>query len=161
MKKQQYSSAETSINSKKLPAIYRRARKIGLILPGTCVLDYGCGKHTALIREYAAREGFSWHGYDPYNLPDSVPVTAPVVLCSNVLNVIAEDEIVDDVIRQCVAYAQVAAVFTIYDGDRSGVGRQTGKDQYQRNERMRAYKARIEALGYDVVSKAGMLIVRV
>lgn len=61
--KQSFTSRNTSINNKKLPAVYNRAEKH---IHGK-VLDYGCGKYTALIEAHAKAHGFAWTGYDKYN----------------------------------------------------------------------------------------------
>ena len=89
-------SARTSINSGRLPAVYSRIP----YFTARVVLDWGCGKYTDHIR--AALPGhLCYLPYDPFNQPEDVnrdtlalvriaiqtgtPVTA---ICSNVLNVI-------------------------------------------------------------------------
>ena len=64
------------------------------------------------------------------------------VVCSNVLNVIDSD---GEVSRICHRLEEIAtttggtAYVTVYEGDRSCVGRQTGADSYQRNAPLRDY----------------------
>ena len=93
--------------------------------------------------------------YDPYNQPDtdnqfSVTMVLyamhthyPVdVVCSNVLNVIDDDDTVHKIaghIEEIVRDTGGTGYVTVYEGDRSGTGRVTGKDQYQRNEPLRSY----------------------
>lgn len=149
---QTYTSAGTSINSTRLPAVYRKfpARFGGLLL------DYGCGRYTDHIRnvvETAAK--MTYLPYDPYNQPEDtneatwdavrwattnvVPVD---VVCSNVLNVIDDDETVRSIAQQISAIARSTggtAYITVYEGDRSGIGRRTGPDQYQRNQPLEYY----------------------
>ena len=145
---QQFTSSATSINSSKLPAVYRKAE-----LRHDYVLDYGCGKYTDHIR--TALTGKVYLPYDPYNQPDDVnchsmmtvsTVTAldePVdVICSNVLNVIDDDDTVRSIADQIIRIVERSGgtgYVTVYEGDRSGTGRQTGTDQYQRNEPLRSY----------------------
>lgn len=50
MRKQRFTSAETSINSKKLPKGYRYTG----IPAGSTVVDYGCGKHTDHLQHTAS-----------------------------------------------------------------------------------------------------------
>ena len=148
--KQNYTSAATSINRDRLPAVYGRIQ----IEPGDHVLDYGCGRYTDHIRA-ALPEDVEYIPYDPYNQPQTVnhhatlrvntlrimaePVT---VICSNVLNVIDGDTEVRDICRNIAAIVRTTggkAYITVYEGDRSGNGRQTGPDQYQRNQRLSEY----------------------
>ncbi len=149
---QTYTSAGTSVNSRRLPAVYRKfpARFGGILL------DYGCGKYIDHIRnvvEVAAK--MSYLPYDPYNQPDDtneatlqavswamqnrVPVD---VVCSNVLNVIDDDQTIRRIaleISSVVRQTGGTAYITVYEGDCSGVGRQTGPDQYQRNQPLEYY----------------------
>ena len=146
---QTYTSAGTSINSARLPAVFGKIRPRS----GEIVLDYGCGKYTEHIR--SAIPEAVYMPYDPYNQPDSVnmdslqtvadairsgcPVT---VVCSNVLNVIDSDEEVMNIagwILYITKHTGGTAYITVYEGNRSGSGRQTGPDQYQRNQPLREY----------------------
>lgn len=166
---QNYSSKGTSINRTKLPAVYR---KIGdKALRFKAVLDYGCGKYTDHIREHLEKLNCSPCFFDPYNQPEEennkalniiksidAAFCAPfsVAICSNVLNVIDSDDVVDDIIRE-LAMVALESYITVYEGDKSGTGRQTGKDQYQRNEKASAYLERIKKLGYWAELKNGVI----
>ena len=145
---QTFTSSATSINSTKLPAVYRKAK-----LSAHSVLDYGCGKYTEHIR--SALAGKQYLPYDPYNQPEPVNNTSmfivrcamntgiPVdVVCSNVLNVINDEWTIltiADTIESIIEKTGGTAYITVYEGNRSGIGRQTGADQYQRNEPLRNY----------------------
>ena len=147
---QKYTSAATSINRTKLPAVYRKAK-----LHDGIVFDYGCGKYTDHIEQYVKAPHRVYLPYDPYNQPDDVNrfsvtlvinamhVHYPVdVICSNVLNVIAEDAEVASIARhieEIVTATGGTGYVTVYEGDRSGTGRATGRDQYQRNAPLRDY----------------------
>lgn len=149
---QQFTSKNTSINSTKLPTVYRKAT-----FSAPYVLDYGCGKYTEHIKSFIESQGKSFFPYDKYNqdmytnrntldfiewiCSRSAPVKIDVV-CSNVLNVIDSDSEVQYIcstIEYIVSRSGGKGFVTVYDGDRSGVGRQTGKDQYQRNEPIKNY----------------------
>lgn len=147
---QRFTSANTSINSVKLPAVYRKAN-----LSASMVMDYGSGKHTDHIREHVNALHKAYLPYDPYNQPEdrntatativcnAMAVKIPVdVICSNVLNVIDDDNTVRQIahhIEEIVTTAGGTGYITVYEGNRSGIGKQTGKDQYQRNEPLRNY----------------------
>lgn len=145
---QTYTSKATSINSARLPAVYGKAK-----LTAPYVLDYGCGKYTDHIRN--ALPDKVYLPFDPYNQPDDVNCHSMMtvstassldeqvdVICSNVLNVIDDDgtvRFIADQIEYIAERTGGTAYITVYEGDRSGIGRQTGKDQYQRNEPLRSY----------------------
>lgn len=147
MAEQKYTSAGTSINSKKLPAIYNKVR----FPTGSRILDYGCGRFIDHIKEKVESQGCTYYPYDPYNLPENkLPNEMfDYAICSNVLNVIAEDNIVRDVIKTVVSHSQ-KAYFTVYEGDGSGIGKITGKDSYQRNEKTNKYANLMQYMGYNV-----------
>ena len=169
---QTYTSKATSINRSKLPAVYRKAT-----LTARNVFDYGCGRYTEHIRQYVESLGKRYFPYDPYNQPpmdnaetdelvtmlldNYVPVD---MVCSNVLNVIDdEDEIryIANGATSVVVKGGGTAYFTVYEGDRSGVGRRTGEDQYQRNEPLKSYLRFFD--GNPKVSvkvEKGMIVVR-
>lgn len=148
---QNHTSAATSINATKLPRIYSAVT----FTPREIVLDYGCGKYTDHIRA-ALPKGVKYLPYDPYNQPREVneaserklhhamrrgkPIT---VICSNVLNVIDNDDTVACIALDLELIAANAdggrLLVTVYEGDRSGKGRETMPDCYQRNERTREY----------------------
>lgn len=158
---QQFSSANTSINSKKLPRLYN-------IIDGLAhctIVDYGCGRYTDHIVDWAMSRDIWWYGYDKYNQPEDANkcaikhlADADFVFCSNVLNVIAEDDVIANIIRDIVR-PHATTIITVYEGDRSGVGRATGADQYQRNCKKSWYVDFIRGLGYHAVSKNGYIMV--
>lgn len=165
---QTYTSKGTSINREKLPAVYGKAS-----FPSRMVMDYGCGKYIDHIRNHVNRQGKTYLPYDPYNQPDDrnaatativcnamvrqVPVD---VVCSNVLNVIDDDDTVRKIahhIEQIVIASGGTGYVTVYEGNRSGTGKQTGPDQYQRNEPLRSY---LKYFTYGAI-KNGMILVSI
>ena len=160
--KQHYTSADTSINRNKLPAIYRKLSKRG-ILKGT-VLDFGCGKYTAHSAEYCAENGADYHGVDKYNRTSDENLAeivycathgTDIVICSNVLNVIDSEEEIDIILKLLPGFGRT--YITVYEGDKTGKGKQTGKDQYQRNEPLKAYVERAKNLGLNVTARNGII----
>ena len=151
---QTYTSSATSVNRSKLPAVYRKACKY-FTRSSPFLMDYGCGKYTEHISEFLTGYGKVLYPYDPYNQSKAVnehtlqfldwagAMQYEVdVVCSNVLNVIDSDDEVEKIARIIETIVQITggtAFITVYEGDRSGVGRVTGKDQYQRNEPLRFY----------------------
>lgn len=141
---QKYTSKDTSI--KTLNRVYKDIR--GRYSPGTTILDYGCGKYD-LNQIYAQQSKYEWYGYDPYNRTEIENKEAmerfrkespDVIICSNVLNVIAEDEVIEDIIIKIseLADSQTDIFFTIFEGDKSGISGATSKG-YQRNAKTRDY----------------------
>ena len=64
------------------------------------------------------------------------------IICSNVLNVISDNEIIYYIlnrIRDFIVYHKQAIFVTVYEGNKSGIGKITKKDCYQRNEPLSNY----------------------
>lgn len=161
---QYFSSANTSINSSKLPAVYN---KVNFSAVATCfglgVFDYGCGKYTSHIEDFLDEQfGGDFYGYDKFNQDEHINRAAKqaiadhwcdCVVCSNVLNVIMEECIIGDIVNEIVASGLLYFV-TVYEGDRSGTGRATKEDCYQRNEKIAEYLKYFPA---DAVVKHGVI----
>ena len=166
MTTQTYSSAATSINSTKLPAIYNKLTD-SAYLWASSYLDFGCGRYTQHIADHVATKAYEvaqqsrehrdhmgiWHGYDAYNQTEEVneleleafreegEYLDQMVICSNVLNVIDSEETIAWIAARLVTWADTGAavMVTVYEGDRSGIGRPTKADCYQRNEKITDY----------------------
>lgn len=157
---QNFTSAATSINVNKLPSLYNKVD-----LPkGKTIIDYGCGKYTEHIKEKMKENEIEWYGYDPYNQPkeineETLKHRADVVVCCNVLNVIDDDETVINIVHRLFNLGKEVIV-QIYEGDKSGIGRQTGKDTYQRNENTEMYRNLIESLGYKATRKGNLIFAK-
>ena len=156
--KQVYTSANTSVNMKKLPAIYTKAEKH---ITGK-VLDYGCGKYTVLIKNHAEKHGFRWSGYDKFNQTAEQNAhafkKADVVISSNVLNVIEEKEVRKDVLKK-MAKRGNKLLITVYEGDKSGKGKRSKTDCWQENRRVADYLEEVEqATGYKARIENSVII---
>ena len=142
MRKQVNTSKNTSINNGRLPKAFH---DFSLNIRGSHVCDYGCGKYTSHIRDYVCEcGGLSYNPYDPYNMPELENyITAEtarthgydLVFCCNVLNVIDSDDVVIQIVETLIEWCKSGGivVIQIYEGDKSGFGKCTKKDCYQRN----------------------------
>ena len=145
---QNFTSAATAVNGKagKLPAIYKKIN-----LDGLCILDIGCGAEVSHIRSFCKKSGAKWYGIDPYNRTDSQnrynfsewkkaaeSGAETLVVSSNVLNVIDDERVIKGAVN-AITVNGGAYVVTVYEGNGSGVGKQTGVDQWQRNEKLKEY----------------------
>lgn len=158
MMNQKYTSANTSINTGKngkLPAIYGKLRKLGVSLDNA--LDYGCGKH---FDNYNLGKGVK--GYDCFNYihPENLTRTYDVVISSNVLNVIMEEEVREEVLwsmaQQCLHGATV--YITVHVGNSSGIGCPTSADSWQENRKLKSYLPEVKKVFPDAYIKHVMII---
>lgn len=157
---QELSSANTSINSNKVPAIFKKIKwKMG-----TKNLDWGGGKYdTATI--YLKELNCSNTIYDPYNRSEEENNKAlketnyDSVTISNVLNVIKEKENRINIVREALKYIKEKGkvYISIYEGDKSGVGRISKKDCYQCNKKTREYL--LELSEFNPVLKNNIIII--
>lgn len=146
---QNFTSRNTSINSTKLPTVFRKVKQFNPI-----IFDYGCGRYTDHIRKHLLGKCV-YLPYDPYNktpednkaskfvlslaIKDGYPVD---VVCSNVLNVIDDQGTIESIAKEIetiITTTGGTGYITVYEGNKSGIGRQTGPDQYQRNEPIKNY----------------------
>lgn len=157
---QSITSASTSINSKKLPAVYGKIKPSALGRLDL-VFDYGAGRYVSHIRDYVHSTACRADGerpvyveYDKFNQSRETNDTAMnalflaecigrsvAIISSNVLNVIDDDDTVSAIAEWLDTKAKLDedVYVTVYEGDKSGVGRQTGDDSYQRNTKTRDY----------------------
>lgn len=159
---QRFTSAQTSINSRKAPAVYSMKKAVA-IMAGKKVVDIGGGKFDTAkeaARVYAADVSI----YDPYNRSPEHNAAAlsgsyDVAVISNVLNVIDSELARGDVLKLAATKAHTLLV-TVYEGDRSGKGKQTAADSWQENRPVADYLEEIAAAlpGWNV-QRFGRLIV--
>lgn len=159
-----YSSKNTSVNTTRLPAVYNKVDWSCYTHPidNWCVIDFGCGRietQRLISKKLKEHSITQFYPYDPYhkcmvskkqyeyNAHDSD--RNKVIICSNVLNVINDDDILQKTIttlcNMIVArdskgvYRMQPCYISVYEGDKSGIGRVTKKDCWQRNERLVFY----------------------
>lgn len=137
-----YTSKNTSINSKRIP------RGFSLLYPYGNVLDYGCGKYWAISKKYCEEKGAKYYKFDPYNVPEEENINIDkfkgyfdTIYCNNVLNVISDAYMVLEVIEDIANLLKVdgKAIFTIYEGDKSEIGKESKPDCWQRNMKTKSY----------------------
>jgi len=165
---QAFNSADTSINSGKLPAGFTELKKQGVFEEGQTVVDIGGGRFDNAVEDLA-KQGVTLKVYDPFNrsaMHNETVVSeianggAYAAVSNNVLNVIQEPENINRVVRQ--AHNAIPdggkAYFTVYEGKGDGVGTETSKG-WQRNEKTQDYVARIEEVfGPGNVTRKGKVI---
>lgn len=162
---QQYSSAATSINSSKLPALFKMVD----FQKGSINLDYGGGKFDNVAEYLQDKYGATNLVYDKYNrsaehnreVLDQVRQNggADTVTCSNVLNVIAEESERLAVLRNCKRYLKSGGTcyITVYEGNGSGEGAPS-KAGYQLNRKTKDYEDEIKKVFSSVTRKGKLFI---
>lgn len=156
---QKYTSKNTSINSNKLPA---STKKIDWArFQGQKVVDFGGGKFDNLVDYLKFEYDIDLFVYDKYNRTwmecwAAATCNPSAVICNNLFNVIAENEVLTDCIRFLAAF-KVPVFISVYEGDKSGVGRATKKDCYQRNEKLSTYIPLLEKHFNSITMKSGVL----
>ena len=164
---QKYNSAITSINSSKLPALFSRVK----FEPDTINLDYGGGKFDNVADYLSSKYNCTNLVYDKYNRDSSHNSEvlkqvrdnggADTVTCSNVLNVIAEPEVRQEVIKDLKRYLKPGGTcyITVYEGNASGTGKANDKRQsYQTNMKLDDYIPEVKKVFSNVTKSKGMLI---
>ena len=163
---QEYTSANTSINSSKLPAIF----KLVNLSPNTINLDFGGGRFNN-ASEYLATKDVTNLIYDPYNrssehnknVLDTIRKNngADTATCSNVLNVIKEENARHTVIQNIynLLKSNGTAYFTVYEGTGKGNEGAT-KSGYQLNRKTVDYVDEIKEVFSDVTRKGKLIIAK-
>lgn len=156
---QKYTSKDTSVNTGKLPYLFSHLESlVGKAQnPDHWILDIGCGKETSHIQKKCNDLGWGYIGYDPYNQTSAMNSKAllameifrvSIATLSNVVNVIDDDQAMIEAIKLGISHAvSHVALVTIYEGDRTGVGRVTKRDCYQRNMKRKDYLPLFESAG--------------
>lgn len=158
---QEFSGKNTSTNYVKLPAIYGKVD--WNLLKGILVFDYGCGNPTTQknIKTFLEKKGIDYKGFDLYwDSDDYFNIhKADLIICANLLCVIKEDEIVQTIING-ILVKNKPFIIQVYEGNKSGIGKQTGNDQYQRNLRTKDYLSYFDWKGADLIVYKGCIIRR-
>lgn len=166
---QQVSSMNTSINTKKLPAIWK---KLNIPQDTHWLVDYGAGRPETrnLIIQYldyysGLNKSPSYIPYDPYwgdtylnefalHLLNRIQ-DVDLCICANVLNVV-DDETIRNIIKEVTKAKKW--VFQIYEGDKSGEGKITKPNCFQQNKRTKEYLWIFNELGVKEVAIKGNFI---
>ena len=161
---QEFTSENTSINSGKLPAVF----KMVSFEPGTVNIDYGGGRFDN-VAEYLKDFDVINLVYDPYNRSkehnqDVIRLVrehggADTATCSNVLNVIKEPEVRLNVLSNIKKLVKPSGTvyITVYEGSGKGNEGPT-KSGYQLNRKTADYLEEIQKVFPDA-SRKGKLIV--
>ena len=161
---QEYDSAATSINSSKLPAIYKMIN----LEPGGLYVDFGGGRWDNAV-EYIKDKGATLVVYDPYNrsaehnkevlriLRENGGADAAVN--SNVLNVIKEPEARKNVLENIARITKPGApiYITVYEGKGDGQEGPT-KSGYQLNRKTADYLEEIQEVFPDATRRGKLII---
>lgn len=145
MNTQNYTSANTSMNCNSLPTAFSKCRAYGR------VLDYGCGKFTNMIKLHVNEQGAKYFPYDKYNMDEGTNEATmyigqkygfDTVFCCNVLNVIDNDNVVWEILHTMfnLLNNHSKMYIQIYEGNKTGIGKVTKTDCYQRNEKTHDYE---------------------
>lgn len=161
---QEFTSENTSINSSKLPAIF----KMVTFQPGTINIDYGGGRFDN-VADYLTQFDVINLVYDPYNRTpehnkDVIRTVrkaggADTATCSNVLNVIKEPEVRQNVLQNIKKLVKPngTVYITVYEGSGKGNEGPT-KSGYQLNKKTEGYLDEIKQVFPDAVRKGKLIV---
>lgn len=166
--KQEFKSAKTSINAKKLPSTFSKLEKLGVVKEGMIIADIGGGKFNNGV-EWAEAKGAKLHVIDPYNRDlehnkAALKATfgkAYIAMVNNVLNVIKESSARKAVLTRAKRALKAGGTLyvLIYEGNGSGEGGSTQKDQsYQNNMKTREYLDEVKSVFPNATIKNGMIV---
>lgn len=166
---QEFTSKGTAVNWKagKLPAIFKLVK----FPSNALVLDYGGGtvESEALATSFLSQFGSEDIVYDPYNKSAELNKEAvnrlrknggaDVAICSNVLNVIAEEAARITVLKNIKKLTKKGApvYITVYEGTGQGEGKRSGDDQYQNNRKTADYLEEVQSVFPDAVRKGKLI----
>ena len=140
---QKYTSKDTSINT--VSAVYKKLN----FNRRDKILDYGGGKYDTNKNYVKEKYDADVLVYDPYNRNEEHNLKvlhyfmrnpASIVICSNVLNVIQEDSVILDILRNIYSLMSKRGklYIKVYERDKSGIGCETTKG-WQRNQKIETY----------------------
>ena len=156
---QTYTSADTSINSSKLPAIFNKPN-VEFVEGGTNI-DIGGGRFDNATQFLKQKYNVKNSIFDPYNRDrkNNAAIVERLqngerfdtATCSNVLNVIDSPEARANVILEMAKAIKPdgAAYFTVYEGDAKGGAAATTKG-WQENRKLASYRDEIRQYFNDV-----------
>lgn len=165
--KQTALSGGTSRNQN--PSGNEYGRKWKIFRPSTRNVDIGAGRFDKAT-QFLADIGVENIPFDPVNrdgetnrrAAESVRANpADTATVHNVLNVIDNDSVMEGIVNQAARAIKKngSAIFTIYEGNRSGVGART-RDGYQRNAKARSYEPTIKKFFGSVETHGNVILAR-
>lgn len=142
-------SANTSV--RKIPALAKKVDEFFGWKMGSKNLDIGAGKYEDFT-EYLLKHKVKNLPYDPHNRPAEeneeslAACPADTVTISDVLNVLAVPLDRHEVLRLAKKHCRKAGrvYISIYEGDRSGVGKPSKKDCWQEHRKLITYFPEVE-----------------
>ena len=158
---QAISSANTSINSKRLPAVFSKVD----FQPGTINLDIGGGKFDN-VAEHLALQDVANYVMDPYNRTEEhnnrifelirYMGGADTITISNVLNVIAEEPVRAVVLHTAYDLLSISGTLyiTIYKAPKTGIT----KAGYQLGRDLREYLEEVREIFPNAVVRGSMIV---
>lgn len=172
-------------NNKQLSTVFQPANRVPKALtmidiqPNVLILDYGCGSiFDKYSLPYVKERNGSIVGYDPYcrtkeQNAEALQIVednggAQVILLSNVLNNIDDEEERTNVLRNCYDLVKASGriFISIYEGDRTGVPKIVKRNEQgvpisiQLNKKKNEYISEIEQFFEIVAKKDCVFIVR-
>lgn len=147
---QEFDSADTSINCGKLPTVYNKIE----FPTGCTALNYGGGRFDNTI-EFGLANGFTDLIFDPFNrttnwnaeIVKTIDTNGvDLAILSNVLNVIKEANVRGFILEVLASTLNddKPLFITVYEGDRTGNGRQTSKSAWQENRKLKEYTTEVQ-----------------
>lgn len=165
---QEYKSANTSINSTKVPAIFRKLpwSQAGKYLKRSYRnVDIGGGKYDTAT-EYLKPFGVKNMIFDPFNrdFNHNIRVILEVgyepadsATLSNLLNVLKERSKRIEALKRAKRWAKVTFI-TVYEGNKSGIGKATKRGCWQENRRLADYLSEVQEVFQNVEIRNGVII---
>lgn len=164
--KQEFGSAGTSLNQ--VARAFRVIGERGDWKEGTTNVDIGGGRFDKASEYLKDTYGVENLVFDPFNrdaesnrkIAEMVRDNkVDTVTCNNVLNVIKEKESRANVILQAAKAIKEdgTAYFSVYEGNKSGEGKQSKDDCWQNNRPTKDYVSEVEEYFEDVALKNGVI----
>lgn len=163
---QEYTSAATS--QSQVAKGFGVLAKKNLLKPGTVNVDLGGGRYDHGTK-FMEGHSVTSHVLDPYNRSDEhnqgvaravrEAGGADSVTVFNVLNTIKEPQVHEQVLAAAKSHLRKGGALwvSVYAGDRSGVGRRTKSDSWQRNEPLPKYLETVQKVFPNATIKHGMI----
>lgn len=152
-------SANTSLNQ--IPKTGKLLSTMG-IKEKTVILDYGCGGFNKFSTYCKEELKLTYFGYDPYwkneeENNNALYCQPEVITCNNVFNVIEENNVLEMILDRLKGY-QCKVIIKVYEGNKTGIGKVSKKDCFQRNMRAKDYLPIIGNYFENIVIKGDIII---